>query len=109
MNLSEQMIECVETASLHVNDFDARSAIGMARTWVDRREPIRWNINQVHYENRDSLAAALVALMEESEDDRDAQIQALQKVREHVNAPYFNDWRKGKELLKPGDRKKEKE
>ena len=49
MSLSEQMAECVMSSGL--NDYDQRSALGMARTWVDKRAPIEWNKEQVHYSN----------------------------------------------------------
>lgn len=113
MSLTEQMIECVEAASVNVNDYDQRSAIGMARTWVDRREPIKWKVEQIHVPNRDKLAEDLVALME-GVDDRDEMIEALQGVRAHVNAPFVDPsmlgWRASRrEMLKPRDVKKARE
>ncbi len=112
MSLTEQMIECV-AAAVKVNDYDQRSAIGMARTWVDRREPIKWKAEQVEYPNRDQLAKDLVALME-GVDDRDEMIEALQGVRAHVNAPFVDPsmlgWQAARrEILKPRDAKKSKE
>lgn len=113
MSLTEQMIESVTVSSVKVNDYDQRSAIGMARTWVDRREPIKWKVEQVEYPNRDQLAKDLVALME-GVDDRDEMIDALQGVRAHVNAPFADPsmlgWRAGRrDLLKPGEKKKSRE
>ncbi len=112
--LAEKMIELVDSTKEFINDYDHRSAIGMARTWVDKREPIKWNPEQVHYPNRDKLAEDLVALMVEYGGGRDELIEALREVRGHVNAPFVNPamlgWQAGRrEMLKPRDAKKARE
>lgn len=47
-NLSDLMIAQIEASEL--NDYDQRSAIGMARSWVDNQKPITWNPEQVRNE-----------------------------------------------------------
>lgn len=117
MNLSKQMIECVKATNpqeltptglgLGLNDYDQRSAIGMARSWVDNREPIRWKVEQVEYPKRDQLAKDLVSLMEETPAEPEEYVEALRAVRKVVNAPYQRDSvHTGRDLQKPRDKKK---
>lgn len=107
--LGEQLTECVMSSGL--NDYDQRSAIGMARSWVDKREPIRWNPDQIQCEKRDDLAKALVALMAENPAEDEDYIEALQDARREVNRPFQSEAMLGfqagrKSLVKPGERKK---
>lgn len=109
--LSQAVMECVLASSAHVNDYDQRSALGMARSWLDNQEPIRWNPDQVHYPLRDALAEELVKLIEEAEPE-DA-IVALSLAREKVNEPFLDPgmarFREGgRTLAKPGKNKKER-
>jgi len=105
--LSEAIIACVESSGL--NDDDQRSAIGMARTWVDKREPIKWNPEQVHYEKRDQLAANLVAIIEANPAEDEEYVKALQAARAVVNAPFQVETHGGARLGKPGEKKKARE
>lgn len=115
MNLSEQICQCVEDTNKTMNDYDQRSAIGMARSWVDNQKPIERNdyAPQLHA-NRDNLAEALVTILEGHE--RDEQIQALRDVRQMVNAPFIDPRMMGYQasrakkgaLLSPGEKKKAK-
>ena len=112
MSLTEQLIEMVD-AAVKVNEYDRRSAIGLARSWVDKREPIRANPDQIEYPNRDQLARGLVTLLE-SASDRDAQIEALQSARAYINAPFVDATMLGFQasrlrLAKPGEKKKARE
>lgn len=68
-------------------DWDQRSAIGIARTWVGDRKPLEKSIIP-GYEKRDQLAADLVGLMV---DARPADcVSALVAAREVVNAPFVD-------------------
>lgn len=83
----KQVVESVTTASL--GDHDQRSAIGMARSWLDERKlklaiP---GLEKVHA-GRDSLAQALVAMFDGVKDD-DA-IAALAAARAKVNEPFVD-------------------
>jgi hypothetical protein len=120
MNLSKQMIDTVKATNpqeltptgmgVGLNDYDQRSAIGMARAWVDNREPIRWKVEQVEYPKRDQLAKDLVSLMEENPAEPEEYVEALKAVRKVVNAPYQRDSvHTGADLRKPGEKKKAKE
>lgn len=104
--LSELMIARIEAAKAKVNDHDQRSAIGMARTWVDRREPIKRNSEQIEYPNRDQLAKDLVAEMEAHPAENSEYVEALLEARKHINAPYLLAGRTGGAILKPGERRK---
>ena len=70
-------------------DGDQRSALGMARSWLDNGEEIRWNPDQAHYEKRDILAKALVDVIRD--EDRDEAIEALADGRRVVNAPFVTE------------------
>ncbi len=107
MTLSEQIIQQVQASG--INDYDQRSAIGMARTWVDKREPIVWNPNQVEYPKRDQLAKDLVAIFEGNPATDEEYIEALKAAREVVNAPYQVETHGGAWLSKPGEKKKARE
>ncbi len=120
MSLQKQMIEAVKATNpqeltptgmgVGLNDYDQRSAIGMARSWVDNREPIRWKVEQIEYPNRDQLAKDLVSLMEASPATDEEYVEALKAVRKHVNAPYLRESvHTGADLRKPGEKKKAKE
>jgi hypothetical protein len=106
-NLKDAIITRVEASGL--NDYDQRSAIGMARTWVDKREPIRWNPDQIEYPKRDQLAKDLVAIMEENLAENEEYIEALQAARAKVNAPFQVETHGGARLGKPGEKKKARE
>lgn len=111
MKLVDQLWAAIEATKDTVNDYDHRSAIGMARSWVDNQKPITWNADQIEYRNRDDLAKALVKLLEGH--DYEAQIDALYEVRKRVNAPYLDPRMAGRnaarekrgELLTPKGRK----
>ena len=112
MSLTEQITEV--TLKARLTDYDQRSALGMARSWIDNQEPIRWNPDQIEYKRRDQLAKDLVALLESSPTDRSEGIEALQAARKAVNAPFLNPEMLGfqarrAELLKPGERRKRTE
>ena len=103
--LNEQIISAVMNSGL--NDYDQRSAIGMARTWVDKREPIKYNPEQIEYPKRDQLAKDLVALMEATPAENEEYVEALAAARREVNRPFQNvDTRSRGSLLKPGEKKK---
>lgn len=105
--LSDQIITLL-TAS-EINDYDQRSALGMARSWVDNQKPITWNPEQVQNAKRDQLAKDIVALLEENPADEAEHVEALLKAREHVNAPFQVETHSGQRLGKPGEKKKERE
>jgi hypothetical protein len=106
MGLAEQMIAQIEASG--INDYDQRSALGMARSWVDKREPIRWNPEQVHYEKRDDLAQGLVGLMEANPGTNEEYVEALLEVRKKVNGPYQRTRVERGTIQKPGEKKKAK-
>lgn len=82
--LNEVILAAVTGSGL--GDYDQRSALGMARGWLDSGKPIRWNPDQVEYPKRGQLAKDLVALMEGY--GREECIEALMVAREAVNAPF---------------------
>ena len=109
MNLSEQITETVINFP-KVTDHDQRSAIGMARTWVEKGkldvwDPIRHK-DQIQNVQRDALATAIVDVFRESEADEDEMIAALAAARAAVNAPFQVNRAIGTASLKPKDQKK---
>jgi hypothetical protein len=112
MELFEQVMACIDGSG--TNDYQQRSALGIARTWVDKRKP---HERVVHKENanetkRDDLAEKLIELFEAVPAGKDEYIDALTAAREVINLPYFdprsNGAKTGKAILKPRDKKKEK-
>ncbi len=103
--LSDQIISCVNESGL--NDYDQRSAIGMARSWLENGKPITWNPEQVRNEKRDQLAKDLVALMDGQ--DKAECIEALSDARRVVNAPFQIETSGGSALQKPGAARKARE
>lgn len=83
-DLNDAILEAVTGSGLA--DHDQRSALGMARSWLDNGKPIRWNPDQIEYPKRDQLAKDLVALMEGH--GREECIEALLAAREAVNLPF---------------------
>lgn len=85
--LTKQVVDTVTTASL--GDNDQRSAIGMARSWLDERKlklagP---GLEKVHA-GRDSLAQSLVAMFDGVKEE-DA-IAALAAARAKINEPFVD-------------------
>jgi hypothetical protein len=82
-----EIIALVEGAG--VNQYDQRSALGVARSWMDSGEfagagPGLENL----YGGRDRLARSLVAALEGV--PRGEQLVALASAREKVNAPFLD-------------------
>lgn len=87
-----------------LGDVDQRSAIGMARTWVEKREPVKRSVIG-GYEKRDDLAISLVAIMEEAAAPREEYLAVLAEARRALNEPFRDaavvGSRSHVELLKP--------
>lgn len=105
--LSDQIIALLDLSG--INDYDQRSAIGMARSWVDNQKPITWNPEQVQNAKRDQLAKDIVMLLGENPADEAEYVAALSEARAHVNAPFQVATHSGQRLGKPGEKKKERE
>lgn len=112
MNLTQQITETVINFP-KVTDYDQRSAIGMARTWVEKRkldvwDPIRHK-DQIQNVQRDALATALVDIFRQAEAEEDEMIAALASARAEVNRPFQHQQRPERgPLSKPGDEAKRK-
>lgn len=112
MDLNQQVIETVINFP-KVTDYDQRSAIGMARTWIEKGKLDVWDANrhkeQVQCEQRDALAVAIVDIFRESEAEEDEMIAALSSARAEVNRPFQHQQRPERgPLSKPGDEAKRK-
>lgn len=85
--LTKQVVETVTTASL--GDNDQRSAIGMARSWLDdgKLTLAGPGLEKVHA-GRDNLAQALVAMFDGVKEE-DA-IAALAAARAKINEPFVD-------------------
>lgn len=85
--LAQRLLEIIELAK--ATEGDQRSALGMARTWVENRKPIQRQTYFVEqFKRRDDLAEALVSAMS-FEEPVDC-IAALGSVRRHLNAPFID-------------------
>lgn len=99
--LNDRVLAVIQASG--TNDYDQRSALGMARTWLDKHEPV---VRTSHvYGKRDDLAGAIIAEIETM--DRDDALDALREARTFVNAPYLDPTMNGQRLgraaiLKPG-------
>lgn len=83
MSLREDVKELVRSAA--VGDADQRSALGMARRWMDKPESLVRSEHEL-MKGRDDLAFGLVALLE-GEPRREG-IKALTAAREMVNETF---------------------
>lgn len=85
--LTKQVMDAVTAASL--SDNDQRSAIGMARSWLDegKLKLAGPGLEKLHA-GRDGLAQSLVAMFEGVKED-DA-IFALAAARAKINEPFVN-------------------
>lgn len=109
MSLNEQILEAIQGCT--AGDYCQRSALGMARTWVDKRKPVDRPVKygDGDWQVRDDLAEELVGIMEANPADRLDYIQALGEARAWVNAPFVDPTmqgqKTGKAILKPKDSK----
>jgi hypothetical protein len=105
--LSDQIISLI--AASGISNDDQRSAIGMARSWIDGHE-LKLAANSLDLKpKRDKLAVDIVALMEANPAENEEHIEALSEARKVVNAPFQAARINRKELLKPRDMKKARE
>ena len=105
--LREKIITCVVDSGL--NDYDQRSALGMARSWVDGHE-LQLAVNSLDLKpKRDQLAQDLVAIMEEYLAENEEYIEALRAARAVVNKPFQVAISGGARLGKPKEQKKSRE
>lgn len=100
--LNTAVLACIQTS--RANEYDQRSALGMARTWLENGKPIVRDGNYMHL--RDDLAEALIG--EIRDQDIAESVAALQAARAVINEPYLDPTMKGQQadrgrLLKPGD------
>lgn len=105
--LSDEIISLIEASG--INDYDQRSAIGMARSWVDNQKPIVWNPEQIENRKRDQLAKDIVAILEANLATEEEYVAALRTARDHVNAPFQVATHSGAALQKPGALRKARE
>lgn len=86
----DRVMALIEGTVATMADFDQRSALGMARSWIENAKPIKRNDFQQQfkgtYAQRDDLAEALVMAMQGGEPDE--QIVALAGAREFINKPF---------------------
>lgn len=108
--LNEKILRVVQTVGR--NDYLQRSAIGIARSWVDKRKPVERPVKygDGDWEARDDLAVELVGIMVGEPATREEYIGALAEARAWVNEPVLDPTMLGqqnrKPTLKPGDKKK---
>ena len=113
MELFEQMMGAIGESG--TNDYQQRSALGIARTWVEKRKPHERVVYKelANETKRDNLAEKLIALMDANPQTKAEYIDALAEVREEINKPFFdprsNGAKTGKAILKPAAKKKERE
>lgn len=72
---------------LGLGDVDQRSALGIARTWVEKPDPVKRSLIS-GYEKRDDLAVALVGIMEEAAVAPEECVAAIKEVRKVLNRPF---------------------
>lgn len=91
MSLEKTLIKIMESA-VHVGEYDQRSALGIADSYVRGSQvdtdKAKFDDNEVPV-NRDALALAMIEALGET--DRPACKDALQGARRKLNAPYAED------------------
>lgn len=100
--VNEQILALIQAFS--GSDYDQRSALGMARTWIDGNEPI-FSTHEA-YKSRDKLAQDLIAALEASGAEREEMTAALANARSVVNEPFRVDSFVGTAKGKPKEMKK---
>ena len=100
MSLNEQIIECVTAAKL--DDYAQRSAIGIARTWVEKQKNFEPSVHK-EFRGRDELATSLVEILADAKPEE--ALAALAEARRVVNAPYQQQVSMGSAKMKPKDEK----
>ena len=80
---TDSVLAILRTSNL--GDTDQRSALGMARTWLEKHEPF---VPTTHpsYQKRDTLAQALIDRI--SEMDHEEAVAELAHARAVINEPY---------------------
>lgn len=85
--LNEQVLAVVVESGL--GDYEQRSAIGMARSWLDQGEmKLAGEGLETLYRGRDVLAGRLVDVIREA--GREEAIAALREARAVVNEPFLD-------------------
>lgn len=92
--LNAAVLACVETSGC--NDYDQRSALGMARSWIENQKPVVRNGNCMHL--RDDLAEALIEEIRDK--DRADSIAALQAARAVINESFLDPTMHGQGAVK---------
>jgi hypothetical protein len=83
----ERVLARMEATKGKMTDGDQRSALGMARTWLDKHEDIVRQSNFAgQFKRRDDLAIALVEIFRAG--DRGECLAALQEARARLNKPF---------------------
>ena len=109
--LTNQLLSCVQATDKTVPWFDQRSAMGLARTWVEKKDFKRSEYHPVAMKRRDDLAESLIAILNGVVVDE--AIAAIRECRAIMDEPFEDEKMlgiraRGKALGKPGDKKKEK-
>jgi hypothetical protein len=94
--LNEAVLECVQATAGTMDDHGQRSALGLARSWAEKREPIvRTAANGL----RDDLAIALTVVLADS-NLSECKV-ALGAARRWVNAPFVDPTMNGQGARRP--------
>ncbi len=102
--LNKKIIAIVQSAKCA--DFDQRSALGTARTWVEKQKEPAYNPTRPECRLRDALAREIVETLQASEATDEQMIAALAEAREVINAPFRVNSFVGTANLKPKEQKK---
>lgn len=86
-NLNDQIL--AQTLESGLNDYTQRSALGMARMWLEHGE-VRTSQQEKGFEKRDALAKNLVTVMLEEGGTKQERIDALARARAKVNEPFLD-------------------
>jgi len=111
--LTTAILAKIEETSTFIHDSDQRSALGMARSWINHGKLDTWNPERhkdmIEYPKRDQLAKDLVAILEESGAEEEEMVAALKETRDKINAPYFDPNSNGAQGKNPNFKKKKGE
>lgn len=79
---------CTVVLSANLNDWDQRSAIGVATTWLNtgRFNGAVADVGLI-YQGRDALAREIIAVLEQNDNDKERR-HALREARARLNAPF---------------------
>ena len=89
--LTNQLLSCVQATDKTIPWYDQRSAMGLARTWIGKRDFKRSEYHPVTMKRRDDLAEEVIALLAADGRGNDELISTMIEARAIMDAPFQDE------------------